>query len=122
MPLRPCLGTPGKRCGKLTPNTRCPECARVHERNRTQRPTNLTRDWAERQRRAATVAEHRGRHGEHCPGWRRPPHPVVPPNVLTADHRTAVADGGDPRGELTVLCRVCNSAKSGRRAGGTPPT
>lgn len=29
MPLRPCLGTPARRCGRLTdrPDSRCPDCA-----------------------------------------------------------------------------------------------
>jgi 5-methylcytosine-specific restriction endonuclease McrA len=34
---------------------------------------------------------------------------------LTADHVDALANGGDPLGELRVLCRSCNS-----RRGNTP--
>jgi 5-methylcytosine-specific restriction endonuclease McrA len=34
---------------------------------------------------------------------------------LTADHITAMANGGDPLGPLRVLCRSCNS-----RRGSTP--
>lgn len=115
MANRPCLG-----CGKLSTKTRCPACSRIHERNRTPRPTNLTRDWTERQRRARAVADHRAIHGDWCPGWQRSPHQSTD---LTADHVAAVATGGNPKGELEVLCRSCNGAKGAHQGqGGTPPT
>ena len=106
--LRPCLGVNGQHCGKLTPKARCPTCARVQESQRTQRPTNLTRDWQERRRRAAAVKAHRERFGNVCPGWGRAPHPSTD---LTADHDHAIAVGGSPTGTLNVLCRSCNGAK-----------
>lgn len=110
MPLRPCLD-----CGKPGPGSRCRPHQAAHERGRTQRPTNLTRDHAEQQRRAAAVTAHRQKRGDWCPGWAdRPPHQVLPPNILTADHDVAVAAGGDPHGPLTVRCRVCNGAKQDR--------
>ncbi len=110
MPNRPCLD-----CGRISSGTRCASCQSERERRRPQRPTNLTRTTAERKRRAAVVNAHRLRFGEWCPGWDRPPHGVRPPNLLTADHVVAVAAGGDPRGPLEVLCRVCNGAKSNRQ-------
>ncbi len=109
---RPCLS-----CGRLSPNTRCARCAPAHARareaNRKPRPTTITRDWTERQRRATAVAQHRATYGEWCPGWAdRPAHYVTPPNLLTADHDHSIGRGGDPRGLLVVRCRVCNGAKS----------
>lgn len=112
--LRPCIGIGGEPCGRPTPGPRCPGCARVHERRRPPRPTTLTRDWAEQQRRKAAVDAHIQRIGYVCPGWRRDSHSVLPPNILTADHVRAVAGGGGARGGLQVLCRVCNGAKSDR--------
>ncbi|MFT4225318.1 hypothetical protein [Micropruina sp.] len=110
MPLRPCID-----CGKPTAGRRCRTHQATYERGRTPRPTNLTRDPDERDRRAAAVAAHRATHGEWCPGWNtRAAHDVHPPNILTADHDTAVANGGDPNGPLIVRCRVCNGAKSNR--------
>ncbi len=110
MPLRPCID-----CGRPTPGRRCPTHQAAHERGRTARPTNLTRDTTERNRRAAAVAAHRAINGDWCPGWNtRPAHHVHPPNILTADHATAVANGGHPNGPLVVLCRECNGAKSNR--------
>lgn len=110
MPLRPCLD-----CGRPSSGSRCPTHQAKRERERPQRPTNLTRDHAEQERRAAAVAAHRATHGEWCPGWGdRPAHDVTAPNILTADHDIAVAAGGDPHGPLTVRCRVCNGAKADR--------
>lgn len=104
MGLKPCLS-----CGRLSDQARCPEHRRERERERTQRPTNLTRDTAERKRRAAAVSQHRQEFGNWCPGWKIPAHASTD---LTADHVVSVAAGGDPSGELQVLCRVCNGRKS----------
>jgi len=83
--------------------SRCPDCAA--------KMPYITN--AETRRRAATVAEHRGRVGDWCPGWRRPPHPATD---LTADHVVPVGAGGSEHGVLAVLCRPCNSSKhAGRR-------
>lgn len=112
--LRPCLGQGPTPCGKLTPRTRCRDCQRLHERVRPPRPTTLTRTSAERQRRKTAVDQHITTHGYVCPGWQCPPHPVTPPNILTADHITPVGRGGQGGGALQVLCRVCNGSKSNR--------
>ena len=34
---------------------------------------------------------------------------------LTADHVTAIANGGDPLGPLRVLCRSCNSRRGAKQ-------
>jgi 5-methylcytosine-specific restriction enzyme A len=112
--LRPCLGVAGQPCGKLSPRSRCQDCRRHHERARPPRPTTLVRTAAEQQRREATVDEHIATYGYTCPGWQRPPHPVLPPNILTADHITPVDRSGRGDGPLQVLCRVCNGSKSNR--------
>jgi 5-methylcytosine-specific restriction protein A len=115
MPLRECLD-----CRTLTRNgTRCPTCKATQERTRPQRPTNLTRTWAERQRRAQAVEEHRQARGNWCPGWQVPPHPS---SDLTADHVDAVATGGHPHGPLIVLCRSCNGRKGSTQPVGGPPS
>lgn len=69
-------------------------------------PTKRTRDWREYNRRRKAVADWRARHGNICPGYRRPPHPATD---LTAEHINPVADNLDGQGKLSVLCRSCNS-------------
>ncbi|MFE5790616.1 HNH endonuclease [Rhodococcus erythropolis] len=93
-----------------------PEC-RQHRAQRDAHqwattPTKTTRTAAEQKRRATAVTEHRAREGNWCPGYEnRQPHPATD---LTADHITAIANGGAPDGPLQVLCRSCNSARSNR--------
>ena len=100
---KPCLG-----CGRPTrAGSRCPPCAKTHG-------TRAGYTYAEQRRRAEVVRQWRDLHGDVCPGWRRPAHPVVSPNVLTADHVHPVARGGAQTGQLTVLCRFCNGAKGAR--------
>jgi len=112
MANRPCLD-----CGVPTTGTRCDAHRIAADRERLMlksqaRPVSPV----ERRRRAAAVAAHRAERGDWCPGWAdRPAHVVVPPNVLTADHVVAVASGGREDGELTVRCRLCNSAKRDRQ-------
>ncbi len=107
---RPCLG-----CGRLVRgSSRCPACATATAARRPTKPTRAGYTWPEQQRRRSVVAAWRAEHGEVCPGWCRPEHPVVPPNRLTADHIVAVGSGGSQAGELQVLCRSCNSAKGAR--------
>lgn len=72
---------------------------------RTRHPT-----YAEHARRRQLVASHRKRHGNICPGWNVPAHPVTAPNYLTADHVTPRRYGGD-HGPLQVLCQTCNSRR-----------
>lgn len=119
MAKRPCLD-----CGDLAAGSRCSKCEAERERNRKPRPTNTTRTSSERTRRAAAVRAHVHRYGYWCPGWQRPAHATPD---LTADHITPIAAGGQPDGELQVLCRSCNGRKAartggGRGEGGTPPT
>lgn len=104
MALKPCI-----QCGALSSNTRCRTHEAQRERSRPQRPTNTTRTYAEQQRRAKAVAEHRATHGDWCPGWHVPPHPS---SDLTADHIVSIHAGGSPDGPLQVLCRSCNGRKS----------
>lgn len=103
--LKQCLD-----CGRLSYKPRCGNCMRAHEKayKKTARPAY---DYKERKRREAAVAAHRKDWGEVCFGWRRKPHPTSPDNPLTADHVKSVAAGGLESGELSVLCRSCNSAK-----------
>lgn len=114
MAKRPCID-----CGTLTTKTRCPAHSAAVERNRKPRPTNLTRDSAERKRRADAVGAHRATYGNWCPGYEVEPHRS---SDLTADHVISVSAGGDPNGPLQVLCRSCNGRKAGRWVGGTPST
>jgi 5-methylcytosine-specific restriction protein A len=114
MTKRPCLGLPGKECGRLTehPSSRCPEHRRAKDRDkladkRRRRPRIASEDL----RRARVVAAHRATVGDWCPGWGRDPHPN---NDLTADHPVAVAAGGAEGQALDVLCRSCNGAKGAR--------
>ena len=103
MPLKPCLD-----CGALSDRNRCAQHRRVRESQRAARPTTLTRDNAERERRARVVAAWRAQHGDWCPGWGRTSHAATD---LTANHVVAAAHGGT---QLAVLCRSCNSAKRDR--------
>jgi 5-methylcytosine-specific restriction protein A len=68
------------------------------------------RSNAERQRRKAAVDAWVEQHGYWCPGYGVPPHPS---HLLQADHVQPVSLGGDPGGELRVLCRSCNVRKGG---------
>jgi 5-methylcytosine-specific restriction enzyme A len=101
---RACLG-----CGCIIPSgSRCTRCAtKVQQAKRQRRPYTA----AERDRRAAVVAEWRATYGDVCPGWQREPHPSAD---LVADHIVAVAAGGAESGPLQVLCRCCNSARGAR--------
>ncbi|MDH6679241.1 5-methylcytosine-specific restriction protein A [Rhodococcus sp. LBL1] len=91
---------------------RCTEHQRARDAHqRATTPTKVTRTWAERQRRAQTVADHKATHGNWCPGYQVPAHAS---DRLTADHITPVAAGGAPDGPLGVLCVSCNSRKGAR--------
>ncbi|MDJ0489146.1 HNH endonuclease [Rhodococcus qingshengii] len=100
-------------CAHMQAEAQCPE--HRAERDRYQRattPTKVTRDHAERQRRAQAVNEHRAMQGDWCPGYLRAPHSS---SDLTADHIVDIQHGGSPTGPLQVLCRSCNSRKAGQR-------
>ncbi|MEV6555885.1 hypothetical protein AB0M22_09225 [Nocardia sp. NPDC051756] len=99
-------------CPAIQAEPRCPKHRTERDRHyRTTTPTKATRTHAERQRRAAAVADHKRKHGNWCPGWQRPAHPATD---LTADHVDAIANSGRPDGPLQVLCRACNSSKGDR--------
>lgn len=85
---------------------RCPRhAAQLDKHQRRTTPTKIhgSRD---RRRRAHTVRTWRNEHGDWCPGYKRAPHPAID---LTAEHTHPIAEGGDPAGTLSVLCRSCNS-------------
>lgn len=116
MTIRLCLGVPnGPPCYETTTSSRCPDCARIVEAERTRgkRERRPAADQAERERRAAAVRAHVEQHGWWCPGWGRGEHTSTD---LTADHVHAVAAGGREGGPLAVLCRSCNGAKGARSA------
>jgi 5-methylcytosine-specific restriction protein A len=104
-----------QQCGTPSRGTRCPACQTPRDRaalrtKRQRRPYNSPI----RRRRAAAVAAWRAQHGDTCPGWGGDP--AHHATDLTADHPTAVADGGDEHGHLEVLCRAHNAAKGGGRS------
>lgn len=71
-------------------------------------------DGTWRRIRAAAIDAWVEAHGWTCPGWRIPAHPVRP-GQLTGDHTVALANGGrNTLGNVSVLCRSCNSAKGAR--------
>lgn len=94
---RPCLT-----CGTSTSTgPRCPNCETAHHQRRNANPRRRSRyggNWATHAKQ--TIAAHRHAHGDICPGWRRPPHPIHPAD-WTCDH------------DLGPLCRSCNSTKAG---------
>jgi hypothetical protein len=114
MTSRPCLGLPdGSPCPgrRLGQGTRCPDCQRVKDRLKDARRGGHG-DWRAR---ARAVAEHQDQHGPVCPGWAVPPHIVVPPNRLSADHPQSIAKGGPPHPiRYGVLCVSCNARKGDR--------
>lgn len=110
---RPCLGLPDHPCGRLTNGTRCPDCARVVEYQRTQakRERRPRASYAETRRRAQAVAQWRATYGDWCPGWGREAHPSTD---LTADHVAPFALTRSEAGAIAVLCRSCNGRKQAR--------
>ena len=106
MALRPCL-----HCGRPGPTSRCPTPACQPPPRPAPHIRRPGYTKAERERRAATVAEWRNTYGNWCPGWAVPPHPSTD---LTADHITPVDAGGDEAGPLAVLCRGCNGRKGAK--------
>ena len=85
---------------------RCEQHAAAYSRRlRATTPTSI--DQAKTRKRRRTVVEQwREIHGDWCPGYKRGWHRATD---LTAQHRHALAAGGDPNQRLTVLCRACNS-------------
>jgi hypothetical protein len=73
-------------------------------------PSRRGRSGAQQRRRAAYVAAWIDELGMWCPGYGVPPHGVVPPNRLTADHVVARSLGGE-HGDLAVLCLHCNARR-----------
>jgi 5-methylcytosine-specific restriction protein A len=112
--LRPCID-----CGHLSRDgTRCLACRRARDRRREQgRPSPAARGYgpAWTQLAAAVKAAWRAQHGDLCPGYEVPAHPIVAPNLLTVDHIVPKIQGGtDDPTNLAVLCKKCQGRK-GRR-------
>ena len=96
-------------CGVVTSRagSRCTEHARQSNRSR-HNALYSTRAW---QRLSARVLRAwRGVHGNWCPGYQRPAHPL---GGLTVDHVIPLAAGEAPFDidNCAVLCRSCNSTK-----------
>lgn len=96
MPVRrPCLD-----CPKLAEpgQARCTACTR-HRRQALGSATARGYDsrWAKHAK--AAIADHRAKHGDICPGYRRPAH-TIHPDQWVCDH------------DLGPLCRSCNATKA----------
>lgn len=79
MPLRPCLGTPARACGRLTtrPDSRCPACASTMGQARdARRGSRQARGYgaAHLARRAALLEHLRLHPGQLCPRCHQPMH------------------------------------------------
>lgn len=105
--LRPCLD-----CGRAALRSRCQDCARIADARR-HNPAYDTPQW--RRFRASTLARHRARFGEWCPGDER--HAAHATRDLTLDHVTPLAAGGRllDAANIRVVCRAGNSAKGARQ-------
>jgi 5-methylcytosine-specific restriction protein A len=104
MLMRPCLD-----CGRPIPGTH-KRCALHAKPGNRRGATTTERGYgAAHQRRArAVIAAHPW--CQECGTTEN----------LTADHVTPIANGGDPLGDLQVLCRSCNSTRGNTRGEGVP--
>lgn len=101
---RVCSGAKGERCGRITPNRRCPEHQRMWEASR--RRADYGASWRKLQARA--IREH--------PWCANCLTGGSPDNPLTGDHITPWRRGGrNERGNIQVLCKRCNSSKGARQ-------
>lgn len=106
-PRRTCLGVPGAQgcptCSLAEPGKpRCRGCETQHQRARNASRPQYAGDWAATAKRR--IAEHRAIHGDVCPGWDTPPHPVdptTPAGRWHCDH------------DIGPLCAECNGRKAG---------
>lgn len=98
----------------IKPKPACPVCRRVGCVDPAHRPKV---DWRKQRERRPVRTDARNKaavqawvevHGYVCPGYKCPPHES---DDLTADHVVPLFLGGDPNGELRVLCRGCNSRR-----------
>lgn len=114
MPARVCL-----ECGGVTsrPSRKglCPECQAEREAARPARVVYDSPQWRRIAR--AAVRAWVARYGWQCPGWGVPAHHSTD---LTADHRAALATGGESfdRTNIGILCRSCNGRKAATPATG----
>ena len=96
-------------CGVVTSRagSRCTEHARQSNRSR-HNALYSTRAW--RRLSGRVLRAWRGEHGDWCPGYQRPAHPL---GGLTVDHVIPLAAGEAPFDidNCAVLCRSCNSTK-----------
>jgi hypothetical protein len=95
----------------MRPRSACPICRRVQCTcpAKQRRPQS----WQERTQAEHVVAAWIEEHGYVCPGYKRAPHASTD---LTADHIMPLHLGGDPLGEMQVLCRSCNSRRGAETA------
>ena len=103
MLLTPCVGVPGEACGAPAPPGGCPR----HRRARERAHHNRAYDGAAWRRvRARTMAAHRAKFGDWCPGAAG--HGAHSSDDLTVDHIVPLAAGGSVLGPVRVLCRAHN--------------
>jgi 5-methylcytosine-specific restriction endonuclease McrA len=107
VPVRPCLGLPGRPCGRLTSNgSRCEPCrlATVRQRSSargTRQAQGYDNDWL---RLSAEVIRRDLGICHYCGG-----------TATTADHVVPKSKGGpSDLWNLVAACRPCNSAKRDR--------
>lgn len=111
--MRVCSGLPGKPCGRITSQRRCPACTTAHEALRPSRRAKGHYDGTWQRISAQAIREH-----PWCEQCRTP---GTPDNPLTGDHRTPWSKGGrNQRSNVRVLCRACNSSKGARPMVGSP--
>jgi len=118
MALKPCLGIPGRPCGKLSSGPRCEPCRKATDNARSaRRGTTAQRGLSGQHARvaaryratdAACECDDCGAHDGPC-GARG-----TPTNPITAGHRRARAHGGSGADGYRPECRSCNSRRGAR--------
>ena len=102
---KPCL-----KCGALSEGSYC----KTHGQTNRTPPNPAYQTPQYKTTRKQLLAQHQLHQGNTCPGYGIPPHPVIPPNILTIDHHTPLSAGGTNHPtNLTILCQACNTRKGG---------
>jgi hypothetical protein len=98
MVRRPCLEP---HCPNLAApgQPRCTPCTISHRRAR---PTTTAQGygWTWQRHARSAITAYRQTHGDICPGFGTPAHPITPPNHWVCDH------------DLGPLCQSCNGRKA----------